>query len=68
MEFLITEDSPVKDIPILQMAIKGHILLAAIYRRGEIIYPNGSDVLMVGDRVVVVTTVKGLTDIKDILQ
>lgn len=67
MEFLINEDSPVHDIPIIQMPIKNNVLIAAIYRRGDIIYPNGQTELKVGDRVVVVTTIKGLNDIKDIL-
>ena len=67
MEFVVAEDSPLQNIPIIELPIKKHVLLAAIYRRGDIIYPNGQTELKRGDRVVVVTTIKGLNDLKDIL-
>lgn len=66
MEFLIKEDSPI-DIPLFDLPIKDDVLIAAVIRRGEIIYPNGRTQFKVGDRVVVVTTLKGLDDINKIL-
>lgn len=67
LEFIIKEDSPVRDMPLKDMPIKNGILVAAISRRDGIIYPNGSTEMKVGDRVVLVTTETGITDIKDIL-
>ena len=67
LEFIIKEDSAVMDMPLAQMPIKDGILVAAISRNNQIIYPNGQTEIKVGDRVVLVTTRTGITDIKDIL-
>ncbi|MDO4939764.1 MAG: Trk system potassium transporter TrkA [Lachnospiraceae bacterium] len=67
LEIIIKEDAPVKDTKIVDLPIKDGILIAAISRRNEIIYPNGQTEFKVGDRVVVITKESGITDIKDIL-
>ena len=67
IEFIIREDSPVLDMNLTDMPIKKGILVAAISRQNEIIYPNGQTEFKVGDRVVIITTQTGITDIKDIL-
>ena len=67
LEFIIKEDAPVKDMKIIDLNIKDGIIIAAISRKNEIIYPNGQTEFKEGDRVVVITTQKGITDIKDIL-
>lgn len=67
LEFAIHEDSPVVGIQLEDMKIKENILIACINRGGKIIIPNGRSEIKVGDRVIIVTTQKGLQDIKDIL-
>ena len=67
LEFIIREDAPVLEMSLADMPIKRGILVAAISRKNEIIYPNGRTLFRVGDHVVIITTEKGITDIKDIL-
>lgn len=67
LEFLIGEESPVRNIAISELPLKDDILIAAISRHGEIIYPGGQTMLDAGDRVIIVTTTQGIKDIKDIL-
>lgn len=68
LEFLINEDAPVVDVQLEELPIKDNILIACINRGGKIIIPNGRTQIHVGDTVIIVTTVKGLQDIKDIVR
>ena len=67
LEFVIREESEVTDIPLQDLKIKDDLIVACIRRRNNIIYPRGGHSIKVGDRVVIVTTHKGLSDITDIL-
>ena len=67
LEFVIREESEVTDIPLQDLKIKDDLIVACIRRRNNIIYPRGGHSIKVGDRVVIVTTQKGLSDITDIL-
>ena len=67
LEFLINEDAPVVGIQLEDLKIKDNILIACINRGGKIMIPNGRSEIKVGDTVIIVTTQKGLQDIKDIL-
>lgn len=66
LEFHIGDDAKIPDITLENLPIKENILIAAINRNGKIIKPNGHSKILVGDTVVIVTTQKGLQDIKDI--
>ena len=66
-EYTVGEDSPVTDIPLMQMKKKPDILVAAIIRGGKVLIPRGSDVISAGDRVVVVSRTKTMDDIADML-
>ena len=68
LEFRIAENSPVSNITLEKLDIKSNTLIACINRSGQIITPRGSDKILPGDNVIVVTTNKGLTDIRDILK
>jgi trk system potassium uptake protein TrkA len=67
LEFVIRANSKVTDIPLLELKIKKGILVACIARKGKVIIPRGSDQMMVGDTVIIVTKHQGLNDIEDIL-
>ena len=67
LEFNITEDSPVCNIPIEKLNLKKNILIACINRGGNIIHPRGYDMIKPDDTVIIVTTHKGFEDISDIL-
>ena len=51
----------------MELKLKRNVLIACINRGGVIITPNGQSTIQLGDTVIVVTTQKGLGDIKDIL-
>lgn len=67
LEFNIDENSPVAGIPIEKLNLKKDVLIACINHNGEIITPRGNSVMEKGDTVIVVTTITGLNDIRDIL-
>lgn len=68
LEFRIGKDAPLIGIPIEKLNLKSNLLIACINRNGRIITPRGKDSIHVGDTVIIVTTVTGLKDIKDILK
>ena len=68
LEFRIAENSPVTGITLEKLDTKDNTLIACINRHGQIITPRGSDMILPGDYVIVVTTHKGFNDIGDILR
>ncbi len=67
LEFLVKEDCDVTDIPFINLNLKKNLLICCIVRNGRIITPSGRDFIQKGDKVIVVTTHKGLQDISDIM-
>lgn len=67
LEFLVKEDCAVTDVPFLNLNLKKNLLICCIVRKGRVITPSGRDFIQKGDKVIVVTTHKGLQDISDIL-
>ena len=68
LEFKIQTDSPVVGIPLSQLKVKPNVLVACISHDGRISIPNGNSIIRVGDSVVVVTSLLGFRDIRDILK
>lgn len=68
LEFRIKEGSPISNVKIERLALKENILIACINRNRKIILPRGSDIIMPGDTVIVVTLKEGFKDISDILK
>lgn len=68
LEFRVGHDAPVVGIPLEKLKLKEGLLVACINRMGKIITPRGKDTLEPGDTVIIVTTNKGLQDLKDILK
>lgn len=67
LEFLVKEDCAVTDIPFINLNLKKNLLICCIVSKGRIITPSGRDFIQKGDKVIVVTTHKGLQDISDIM-
>jgi trk system potassium uptake protein TrkA len=67
-EFAIGQGAPVIGVPLAQLKFKDDVLIAAILRGGNVIIPHGQDIIEVGDSVIVVTKILGLSDISDILK
>lgn len=67
-EFIISGSSKVTDVPLMELALKNDLLIASILRKDKVIIPRGSDKIMQGDRVIVVSKHLALKDITDILR
>ncbi len=68
LEFRVANEPSIVGISLEKLELKNNLLVAFINRNGKFISPRGKDTLEEGDRVVVVTTVTGLNDLKDILR
>ena len=68
IEFRVDDDyEGVTGKPLKELQLKKELLIAFINRKGKIIIPGGSDSILPGDTVMIVTTNKGFNDISDIL-
>ncbi|MDD6021098.1 MAG: Trk system potassium transporter TrkA [Acutalibacteraceae bacterium] len=68
LEFLARSESEVIGVPLSDLELKDNLLICCIGRNGKTIIPNGLTTIEIGDTVVVVTTQKGLNDLRDILK
>lgn len=68
LEFRITENSPIANIPLEELKLKDNTRIACINRSGKIITPHGKDKILPMDTVIVVTTNTGAKDISDIFK
>ncbi len=68
LEFLIREDSAVTNTKLMDLKLRDNVLVCSIVRGGRLIIPSGSDCIMKGDSVIIVTTYMGLNDISEILK
>lgn len=68
LEFRVTHEPSIIGVPLEKLQLKDNLLVACINRKGKIISPRGGDSIEVGDTVIIVTTVTGLNDLKDILK
>ena len=67
IEFNVEKESRVTGVPLKDLKIKNGLTISFINRGGNIIIPNGNDIVTVGDTVMVVTTNTGFNDLDDIL-
>ena len=69
LEFRVKdENKDLTGIPLKDLRIREGVLLCAILRNGAVVIPRGNDTIEQGDRVVIVTTIKQLTDLAMILK
>lgn len=68
IEFIASEKTKTRNIPLKDLKMKKNILIAAIIRDNEVIIPSGLDMIRPNDRVVVVASSdKMFDDLDDIL-
>lgn len=67
IEFHVGSESSVTGTSLMNLKLKKNLMIAFISRGKDMIFPNGSDTIEVGDNVMVVTTESGFTNIQDIL-
>lgn len=68
LEFAITENSRLTEIPLHKLQLKSGLLICCITRNNKILIPDGNTCIMPGDSIIVVTTLLGLKDAQDILK
>ena len=68
IEFYLTEELDMLGKPLMDLNIKEGVILPFIYRNKEAIIPSGQDVLLKGDRVLVISLMKNVNHITDILK
>lgn len=68
MEFLVEPSTPHLGKPLKHNVFRRDCLAAAIFRDGQVMIPSGDDSLRVGDKLVVVTNLRGCCALNDFLQ
>lgn len=68
LEFAVNSDSKVIKIPLKELPTKRNVLIAGIIRGRKTIIPSGDDMIMPGDRVVVISSGIRLNDLSDITE
>ena len=68
LEFVVRERSAVTGVPLSRLNLKNDLQVVCISRGGRVIMPGGGDTIEKGDRVIVITKHKGLSDLRDILR
>ena len=68
IEFTVQPDFPGIGIPLKSLKVKNNVLLCGVVRDGDFILPSGETTLNVHDKVLVVTGVKQVTELDQILK
>lgn len=67
IEFIINEESEITGTPLKDLKVKGTAIIAGIIRGNDFIKPGGETNFLVGDKVLVVTTAQGVTELEQII-
>ncbi len=68
LEFTVGDNFTAIDVPLKKLGVKSGVLIGGIVREDEFILPSGETSLKKGDKVIVVTAVKQITELKQILR
>ncbi|MBE7061733.1 MAG: Trk system potassium transporter TrkA [Clostridiales bacterium] len=66
--FTVRESFGKQGVPLKKLSIKRNVLIGGIVRGNEFVFPTGESCLLAGDRVIVVTAAKQVTDLTQILR
>lgn len=66
-EFVVREPSAIVDKPLSELKLRRDLVIAAIVRGKDVIFPRGTDTISVGDAVIIVTKISDMKDITDAL-
>ena len=67
LEFNVREDFGAVGVPLRSLKIRKDVLIIGIIRDRRLITPTGDTEIQIGDKVVVITTSHGLSDLSDII-
>lgn len=68
LEFIVQSDCALNGIAFKNLKMKKSTRIAGIIRGRKSIIPTGEDCMLSGDKVVIVTAIKGLGDLNDIIE
>ena len=68
LEFVVGEDFEYVNIPLKNMTIKDNVLVAGIIRGKNAIVPSGDDMILRGDKVIVLAEGMRMHDLADIME
>ena len=68
LEFIVDKNSRLIKNPLCDLKLKENVIIAAVIHEKEVIIPKGQSVINSGDRVIVVTTEKGIDSLDKILE
>ena len=68
LEFRVADTFEKPNIPLKNLKIKSQIIIACIVRNNKVLFPDGNEVILPKDNIVLVTTRSGLEDLNDILE
>ena len=68
LEFAVKKQSALYGKPLKDLSLKKNCLIACIIRGEQVIIPNGSSTIEIGDNVVVVTTHKNFDDLAEVFE
>ena len=68
LEFRVADTFKKPNIPLKNLKIKSQVLIACIVRGRHVLFPDGNEVILPKDNIVLVTTRSGLDDLNDILE
>ena len=68
IEFKVLPDFEYINVPIKEMKLHDNILIAGITRSNTAIIPNGEDVILPGDRVIIIAEGKRIVSLSEIIQ
>ncbi len=66
--FTVRESFTKQGVPLKNLSIKKNVLIGGIVRGNDFILPSGDSFLLAGDRVIIVTAAKQVTDLTQILR
>jgi trk system potassium uptake protein TrkA len=68
IEFTAKKDSEILNIPLKDLQLKQNILIAGIVRNRKTIIPTGSDMMLSGDKIIVLCAGHCINDLSDIVR
>ncbi|MBQ9828532.1 MAG: Trk system potassium transporter TrkA [Lachnospiraceae bacterium] len=68
LEFLINDESEITGKKLVDLKLKDNVLIGCILRDSVMMIPHGNDMIMPKDKIIVVTTLTGISRVEDILR
>lgn len=67
LQFYIAEECKITGQTLANLKLKKGVLIAAIIRNGRTIFPDGNDMIQIGDKIIVVTLMQNVNQVTDLL-